>query len=1105
MSAGAVAVAEPLLFWLCALLATSLGTLLALLETSELKDHGTNPTSHLGDCADSADLLFSDLLGDGPGLGLLEPLWRLFTPDGALWTLLTGWSPRDHAESLGLGGLVSAGGALLAAAGQVLGRLLLPKRWRKGGAEVRREGAAPARPTHEKIKMNLLMEVHAYWGYFRLFMVGVVREYFVRFLALVFSNPLCQGYVNREKWSSGWVEFYLQHMYKDKLDCFSRPIASAPDASVDVIKRVRSGGTLLGPLNDFKCTAEVQRCANLSSYNYLGFGGVDEFCTPTALAAAMEHGFSAGGTRSEGGTLPLHLELEREVASYLGKEDAMVLGMGFATNSTVLPALFEAKAGGRGVLVLSDELNHRSIVEGVRLSGATVRAFGHNDMEALEAELQRAVKDGQPGGGAPWRKVFIVVEGIYSMEGDFCRLREIVTLKNRYKAYLYLDEAHSIGAVGPSGRGVTELFGVPTSEVEVMMGTFTKSFGSAGGYVASSREVINALRRSAPGSLFASAMSPPCAAQALKALRVISGSEGGAVGQQKLAAIRENANFFRRRLEEEGFKVLGDVDSPIVPVMLHHPHKLGQFSRMCFDRGVAVVVVGYPAVPVLYERVRFCLSAAHTREQLEKVIMDVTEIGAKIGALYEKAADQGEAAAQKARCAEYDAWIRSAALEVRGVAVTAQVAEKWQPEALAPAAPAAGGLSAASLEAVTVARAEPTSSCLDLRVFDPLGYTARPLPAAQQAIEATMHSYGFGACGPRGFYGTTRPHLDLEAALVKFLATESAITYSAGVATASSVVPALVQNGDHVIVDSEVFLGVKTGLRLCRAEVTWVPHGDVAAIEAALTSKQEAAPPTKQGGKAKGVAQQRRTFLVTEAVCQRTGRLAPLRELVELKEKHGALLVLDETISFGALGAHGRGLTELCGIDAGRVDAIVGSLEHAVAGVGGFCAGRRGLVEHQRLAGAGYCFSASCPPSACASASAHVEDLAGTGGGARLESLHANTTVLHQALLTAVSACSAPIELTSSPESFVQQLRWTGEEGEQRLLAAVEKCKASGNGVLAQVCAPSLCAAEGSFGARIGAPEAAPKPSLRLCASALHEPAELKAAAATLIEALATV
>merc|ERR1719311_445360 len=177
-----------------------------------------------------------------------------------------------------------------------------------------------------------------------------------------------------------------------------------------------------------------------------------------------------------------------------------------------------------------------------------------------------------------------------------------------------------------------------------MMGTFTKSFGSAGGYVAASKEVISVLRRNAPGSAYASAMAPPCAAQALAALRLITGEIGGSVGAQKLAQIRDNSNFFGSRLEEEGFKVLGDVDSPIVPVMLHHPNKMAKFSRACLERGIAVVIVGYPAVPVLYERVRFCISAAHTREQLGKVLEDVADIGRKMGLLYSKDASVAEKA-----------------------------------------------------------------------------------------------------------------------------------------------------------------------------------------------------------------------------------------------------------------------------------------------------------------------------------------------------------------------------------------------------------------------------------------------------------------------------
>jgi len=1080
------------LFWACAVAATMVGMFLAMMDGSDKVSHSNAPTSHLVECADSVDVCFKDMFEDGVGLGLLEPLWRLFSPEGVLWTLLTGWSPRDSADSLGLSGLLSAIGSLIAAAFGLAGhgisalfRLLMPKKPVASTDEDENSGTA-----HEKIKMTFKVEVHAYWGYLRLFGAGLIREYILRIRAAVWRDEVSLRYVNRERWSTGWVDFYLQHMYKLYVDCFARPISGAPDACVDVVVRERPGGDLFGPIHDFKFTGQTRKCVNLSSYNYLGFGGVDEFCTPVARKAALELGWSTCGTRTEGGTQSIHRQLEDEVADYLGKEDALVLGMGFATNSTVLPALFEAKAGGKGMLVLSDELNHRSIVEGVRLSGTTVRAFTHNNMPALEKELKRAVEEGQPGSGAPWRKIFVVVEGIYSMEGDFCRLREIVTLKNRYGAYLYLDEAHSIGAVGATGRGVTELFGVPPSEVDVMMGTFTKSFGSAGGYVAASKDVIAALRRSAPGSIFAGGMAPPCAAQAIQALRVISGKEGGKTGAQKLAAIRDNANFFRDELDKRGFKVLGDVDSPIVPVMIHHPWKLAALSRRCLERGIAVVVVGNPAVPVLYERVRFCISAAHTRDQLAKALDEITAIGKDIGLLFGLSIDKAELAVRDAKDKTYCKWLRSAPLELRE---TAKKACDWKPEALAPPAPPAGSL----LSELQKACAEPEKEGRpgqNFRLMDTLGYLASPLKSAQKATEDTMDVYGFGACGPRGFYGTSMPHLELEGALAKFLGMEASIMYSAGVTTASSVVAALVQSGDRVIVDSEINLGIRTGLRLCKAELIWVPHNDTEAIEEALASQSS----KDKSSKAKGA---QKTFIITEGLFQRTGTVAPLQKLVELKEKYGCLLILDETLSFGSLGKTGRGLCELCDVATTKVDAIIGSLEHAIAGVGGFCAGRRGLVDHQRLAGSGYCFSASCPPAACSAARATVEDLASTAGVERRQRLKANAASLHKALQT-IAGENKEIELLSCPESFVQHLRWKSQEaeGEARLLQACKSARDDA-GMRFQLCSPGLCGADGSFGSRLGAPPA-PNPSLRLVVSAEHSQEEIDAAAAALGKAL---
>jgi 7-keto-8-aminopelargonate synthetase-like enzyme len=395
---------------------------------------------------------------------------------------------------------------------------------------------------------------------------------------------------------------------------------------------------------------------------------------------------------------------------------------------------------------------------------------------------------------------------------------------------------------------------------------------------------------------------------------------------------------------------------------------------------------------------------------------------------------------------------------------------------------------------------EPRTS-LDFRLFDPLGYVDQPLPAAKFAMEATMDFYGFGACGPRGFYGGTVPHFELETALRHFLGTESAISYSAGVVTASSVIPALVQQGDRVIVDAEVHLGIRTGLRLCRGEIIWTPHGDVAAVEAALSGGGAAEDAPARGAKPK----RGRTFIVMEGLYQRTGSIAPLAELVKLKEKHGALLILDETLSFGTLGTHGRGLTEHTGVDVGSVDAIIGSLEHAVASVGGFCAGHRGLVEHQRLAGAGYCFSASCPPAACSAAKAMLEDLAGESGAERIARMDSNAKLLHQMLQQAVYTSGAPLELISSPDSYVQHLRWAGqqkdENGEARLLHYAECCEeAAGGAVRVQVNSPAICGAEAAFGRRIKAPQEA-KPSLRFCASAQHTAADMETVRAALLSA----
>ncbi|KAI3939606.1 hypothetical protein MKX01_038561 [Papaver californicum] len=275
----------------------------------------------------------------------------------------------------------------------------------------------------------------------------------------------------------------------------------------------------------------------------------------------------------------------------------MVTGMGYVTNSVVLPVLT-----GKGGLIISDSLNHNSIVNGSRVSGALVRAFQHNSPAHLEKVLRETIAEGEenvddpPRIHRPWEKIILVVERIYNMEGDLCRLPETIAVCKKYKAYTYLDEAHNIGAVGNSGRGVCELLGVDTADVDIMMGTFSKSFGSCGGYISASKEVIEYLKLTCAAHLYATAISPPAAQQILSSIRVILGEDGSSRGAQKLTRISENSNFFRSELRKMGLQVLGDNDSPVTPIMVYNPAKVSAFSREFFKRDVAVVAVCYPAI-----------------------------------------------------------------------------------------------------------------------------------------------------------------------------------------------------------------------------------------------------------------------------------------------------------------------------------------------------------------------------------------------------------------------------------------------------------------------------------------------------------------------------
>jgi serine palmitoyltransferase len=439
--------------------------------------------------------------------------------------------------------------------------------------------------------------VTTYLGFAILSLFGHFRDFFGKLFGAgryfgPTGAPTAKGYAPLLQ---DWEHFFTRRLYHRIQDCWNRPIAGPPYSNrLPVLLRTSDNGnkTMRLVTADSSSSAEkqegepqhsVQECINLGSYNYLGFA--DDWgrtCREGVLKTQDAFPTSLCTSSAEGGYTTLHRDLEALVASFVGKEAACVFNMGWATNALGLPALF----GGKGTLIVSDSLNHNSIVAGARTSGAVVRVFRHNDSLSLQKLLRAAIRDGQERTHRPWRRILVAIEGIYSMEGEFCKLAEIVRVAKAHKAYVYLDEAHSIGATGLTGRGVCEHTGVDPRDVDVLMGTFTKSFGAMGGYIAADKATVALIRRRSAGFLTDNAMAPGVAQQVFSAFKVMLGRDGTKIGAEKLSALRDNANYFRKRLVDMGCDILGEPDSPVIPMLIYNPTKLAAFSRMCLERGV---------------------------------------------------------------------------------------------------------------------------------------------------------------------------------------------------------------------------------------------------------------------------------------------------------------------------------------------------------------------------------------------------------------------------------------------------------------------------------------------------------------------------------------
>jgi serine palmitoyltransferase len=401
----------------------------------------------------------------------------------------------------------------------------------------------------------------------------------------IVPDPELQPPEGYAKLTSGESDFFSRRFYRRIRDCWNRPINTRASRVIGVMERESKDYN-----KTFQYTGKTIPAINFASYNYLGFAEDLASVTEDNIAAIQRFGTGACIAPEEGGRTTALRDLEEETAEFLGKEAAVVYAMGFVTNFSGLAPLFCKET-----LVVSDSLNHASLVLGIRNSKGNVRVFKHNDMTGLESVVRKAIVEGQPRTHKAWKRIVIVVEGIYSMEGEILDLPRVVEIKKKYKCLLYVDEAHSIGALGPHGRGVCDHHNVDPADVDLLMGTYTKSFGSIGGYIAGDKRIISDLKKYSSASLLGDAMFSAAAQQALSSLRVMQGKDGTTVGRDKIAQLKENSVYMRNELIKRDLIVLGEDASPVIPIMIYQPNKLSEFSRQLLKRNVAVVVVGYPA------------------------------------------------------------------------------------------------------------------------------------------------------------------------------------------------------------------------------------------------------------------------------------------------------------------------------------------------------------------------------------------------------------------------------------------------------------------------------------------------------------------------------
>ncbi|MFQ6749241.1 MAG: aminotransferase class I/II-fold pyridoxal phosphate-dependent enzyme [Clostridia bacterium] len=359
---------------------------------------------------------------------------------------------------------------------------------------------------------------------------------------------------------------------------------------------------------DTEMVMEGHKIVMIGSNNYLGLTS-DPRVIEAGVEAIKKYGSGNSGSRFLNGTLDIHIKLEEELAEFLHKEACITMSTGFQANLGIISAI-----AGRNDIILCDKENHASIYDGIRLSYAKMIRYEHNDMEDLEAKLKEIPED---------KGILIITDSVFSMTGEICNLPKLVELKNKYGARLMLDEAHGIGVLGANGRGAGEHFGLE-DDVDIIMGTFSKSFASLGGFMAAKKEVIEYVKHTSRPFIFSASITPASVACARRSLEIIKNEP------QRVQRLRDISAYMRAKLKEKGVNII-EAETPIIPIFVYEDEKAFMACKMLLERGVYVNPVITPATPPGQALLRTSYMATHTEAQMDFAATQIAEVLKELG------------------------------------------------------------------------------------------------------------------------------------------------------------------------------------------------------------------------------------------------------------------------------------------------------------------------------------------------------------------------------------------------------------------------------------------------------------------------------------------